>query len=146
MFREIVGRVIRGDPVWNRVFNCHRLNATCNPSLLDRPADRRRLTAKANRTARYVNTASFVWLINHQPTVLFSQNKPATSNQPAVFFSQNKSAPAIDHQPNEQVARLDRGMTHMPDGVIQICNQNVMQPKCLYTDLQNTNHHLWARF
>jgi hypothetical protein len=44
----------------------------------------------------------FVRLINHQPAVLFSQNKPATSNQPAVLFSQNKSAPAISHQPNEQ--------------------------------------------
>jgi hypothetical protein len=48
--------------------------------------------------------AMFVWLISHQPTVIFSQNKPATSNQPAVFFSQNKSAPAISHQPNEQAA------------------------------------------
>jgi hypothetical protein len=45
----------------------------------------------------------FVRLISHQPTVLFSQNKPATSNQPAVLFSQNKSAPAISHQPNEFV-------------------------------------------
>jgi hypothetical protein len=44
----------------------------------------------------------FVWLITHQPAVLFSQNKPATNNQPAVLFSQNKSAPAISHQPNEQ--------------------------------------------
>jgi hypothetical protein len=44
----------------------------------------------------------FAWLISHQPAVLFSQNKPATSNQPAVLFSQNKSAPAISHQPNEQ--------------------------------------------
>jgi hypothetical protein len=44
----------------------------------------------------------FVWLINHQPAILFSQNKPATSNQPVVLFSQNKSAPAISHQPNEQ--------------------------------------------
>jgi hypothetical protein len=26
--------------------------------------------------------ALFAWLISHQPTVLFSQNKPATSNQP----------------------------------------------------------------
>jgi hypothetical protein len=42
---------------------------------------------------------------SNQPTVLFSQNKPATSNQPAVLFSQNKPAPAISHQPNEQ-ARL----------------------------------------
>jgi hypothetical protein len=48
--------------------------------------------------------ALFVWLISHQPAVLFSQNKPATSNQPAVLFSQNKSAPAISHQPNEQAA------------------------------------------
>jgi hypothetical protein len=46
----------------------------------------------------------FVRLISHQPAVLFSQNKPATSNQPAVLFSQNKSAPAISHQPNEQAA------------------------------------------
>jgi hypothetical protein len=44
----------------------------------------------------------FVWLISHQPTVLFSQNKPAISNQPTVLFSHNKSAPAISHQPNEQ--------------------------------------------
>jgi hypothetical protein len=44
----------------------------------------------------------FVRLISHQAAVLFSQNKPATSNQPAVLFSQNKSAPAISHQPNEQ--------------------------------------------
>jgi hypothetical protein len=40
--------------------------------------------------------------ISHQPAVLYSQNKSATSNQPAVLFSQNKAAPAISHQPNEQ--------------------------------------------
>jgi hypothetical protein len=44
----------------------------------------------------------FAWLISHQPAVLFSHNKPATSNQPAVLFSQNKPAPAISHQPTEQ--------------------------------------------
>jgi hypothetical protein len=44
----------------------------------------------------------FVWLISHQPAVLFSHNKPVTSNQPAVLFSRNKSAPAISHRPNEQ--------------------------------------------
>jgi hypothetical protein len=47
-------------------------------------------------------TSLFVRLISHQPTVLFSQNKPATINQPTVLFSHNKSAPAISHQPNEQ--------------------------------------------
>jgi hypothetical protein len=46
--------------------------------------------------------ALFAWLISHQPTVLFSQNKSATSNQPTVFFSQNKPASAVSHQPNEQ--------------------------------------------
>jgi hypothetical protein len=57
--------------------------------------------------------ALFVWLISHQPTVLFSQNKPATSNQPAVLFSHNKSAPAISHQPsttsqtNRPLSRLE---------------------------------------
>jgi hypothetical protein len=49
----------------------------------------------------------FAWLISHQPTVLFSHNKSATSNQPAVLFSQNKSASAISHQPNEQ-AEVER--------------------------------------
>jgi hypothetical protein len=44
----------------------------------------------------------FAWLISHQPAVLFSHIKPATSNQPAVLFSQNKPAPAISHQPTEQ--------------------------------------------
>jgi hypothetical protein len=54
-----------------------------------------------------VDLSPFVRLISHQPAVLFSQNKPATSNQPAVLFSQNKSAPAISHQPNEQAADSD---------------------------------------
>jgi hypothetical protein len=50
----------------------------------------------------YETNALFVWLISHQPTVLFSQNKSAITNQQAVLFSQNKAAPAISHQPNEQ--------------------------------------------
>jgi hypothetical protein len=56
-----------------------------------------------NRSVHH-GLALFAWLISHQPTVLFSQNKPATSNQnqPAVLFSQNKPAPAISHQPTEQ--------------------------------------------
>jgi hypothetical protein len=48
----------------------------------------------------------FVWLISHKPAVLFFQNKSATSKQPTILFSRNKSAPAINHQPNEQAARL----------------------------------------
>jgi hypothetical protein len=55
---------------------------------------------------RICSNALFIWLISHQPVVLFSQNKPSTSNQPAVLFSQNKSAPAISHQPNEQAGKL----------------------------------------
>jgi hypothetical protein len=43
----------------------------------------------------------FVWLISHQPAVVFHQNKPNTSNQPTVLFSHNKSAPAISHQSND---------------------------------------------
>jgi hypothetical protein len=42
-----------------------------------------------------ISNALFAWFISHQPAVLFSHNKPATSNQPAVLFSQNKPAPAI---------------------------------------------------
>jgi hypothetical protein len=61
----------------------------------------------------------FAWLISHQPAVLFSHNKSATSNQPAVLFPQNKPAPAINHQPNEQAAWLF-AVSHTPaisDGV-----------------------------
>jgi hypothetical protein len=58
----------------------------------------------------------FVRLLSHQPAVLFSQNKSATSHQPAVLFSQNKSAtsnqpavlffqnkPAISHQADSSI-------------------------------------------
>jgi hypothetical protein len=50
--------------------------------------------------------ALFVFLISHQPAVLFSQNKLAISNQPAVLFSQSKPALAISHQPNEQAVGI----------------------------------------
>jgi hypothetical protein len=50
--------------------------------------------------------ALFACLISHQPAVLFSHNKPATSNQLAVLFSQNKPAPAIRHQPTEQTVEV----------------------------------------
>jgi hypothetical protein len=56
------------------------------------------------RASRFESISLFVRLISHKPAVLFSQNKPATSNQPAVLFSHNKSAPAISHQPKEQAA------------------------------------------
>jgi hypothetical protein len=46
--------------------------------------------------------ALFAWLISHQLAILFSQNKPATSNQQTILFSQNKPAPATSHQPTEQ--------------------------------------------
>jgi hypothetical protein len=42
---------------------------------------------------------------------IFLSDKPATSNQPAVLFSQNKPAPAISHQPNEQVENQLRDQT-----------------------------------
>jgi hypothetical protein len=76
--------------------------------IADSPAE---LTAGASRPhlelrlarlpARRPAFTLFAWLINHQPIVLFSQNKPANTNQPAVLFSQNKSASATNHQPNE---------------------------------------------
>jgi hypothetical protein len=56
----------------------------------------------------------FVWLISHQPAVLFSQNKSATSNQPTVLFSQNKPAPAINHQLNEHAAGIRETMNSAP--------------------------------
>jgi hypothetical protein len=67
------------------------------------PAVPRRSDERNNLPAHPLpNLSLFVWLISHQSAVLFSQNKPATSNQPTVLFSHNKSATAISHQPNEQ--------------------------------------------
>jgi hypothetical protein len=44
--------------------------------------------------------ALFAWLISHQPTVLFSQNKPATSNQPEPASSTLLSEQTnTSHQP-----------------------------------------------
>lgn len=34
----------------------------------------------------------FIWLIKHQPTLLFCQNKPTTNNQLTILLSQNKPA------------------------------------------------------
>jgi hypothetical protein len=69
----------------------------------------------------------FAWLISHQPTVLFSQNKPATSNQPTVLFSQNKPAPAISHQPTEQALVATKSATG-------ICYQFVSEEnKCVHS-------------
>jgi hypothetical protein len=65
--------------------------------------------------------ALFAWLISHQPAVLFSQNKPATSNQPAALFSQNKPAPAISHQPTEQAVGFS--VDHCINELIWISNQ-----------------------
>jgi hypothetical protein len=58
----------------------------------------------------------FARLISHQPIVLFSPNKSATSNQPAVLFSQNKSAPAISHQPTEQAEKRGDRQTGLKRG------------------------------
>jgi hypothetical protein len=55
--------------------------------------------------------ALFVWLISHQSAVLFSQNKPATSNQPAVLLSQNKTTPDTRHQPRTGVNLHQREIT-----------------------------------
>jgi hypothetical protein len=60
--------------------------------------------------------AIFAWLISHQPAVLFSQNKPATSNQPVVLFSQNKPAPAIS-QPNRLLAACHPPRQAAPLGI-----------------------------
>jgi hypothetical protein len=60
-----------------------------------------------HQNSKVDSNSLFVWLISHQPAVLFSQNKSATNKQPAVLFSHNKSAPAISHQPNEQAVNSD---------------------------------------
>jgi hypothetical protein len=68
-----------------------------NSSVLEAP-----LQVQVQHTYLEANGALFAWLIDHQTAVLFSRNKPATSNQPPVLFSEDKPAPTISHQPNEQ--------------------------------------------
>jgi hypothetical protein len=55
------------------------------------------------RWIRETFVGKFAWLISHQPTILFSQNKPATSNQPepasSTLLSEQTST---SHQPTEQ--------------------------------------------
>jgi hypothetical protein len=47
-------------------------------------------------------SALFVGLINHRTTILFSQNKPATSNQPTiVFLRTNEHQPLTTSQTNK---------------------------------------------
>jgi hypothetical protein len=64
--------------------------------------------AKSRSRISSIINALFAWLISHQPAVLFSHNKSATSNQPAVLFSQNKLAPAISQQNRLQGKNLWR--------------------------------------
>jgi hypothetical protein len=52
------------------------------------------------------SSALLVWLISHQPAVLFSHNKPATSNQPAVRFLSEQIS--TSHQPNGQTVGTER--------------------------------------
>jgi hypothetical protein len=49
--------------------------------------------------ARSLSPCSFNWLISHQPTVLFSQNKSAISSQAAVTFLSEQIN--TNHQSNE---------------------------------------------
>jgi hypothetical protein len=83
--------------------------------------------------------AVFAWLISHQPAVLFSHNKPATSNQPAVLFSQNKPAPAISHQPNEQAVS-----THKDPGVFYPLSP--VRPFSIFTPVQSESNKIWSMF
>jgi hypothetical protein len=80
----------------------------------------------ARRFAARQQSALFAWLISHQPTVLFSQNKPPTSNQPAVFFSHNKPALAINHQPNEQAHRMTRASLIAPQIIWAHVSPNII--------------------
>jgi hypothetical protein len=84
--------------------NLLHLGARWGPRMHKKVLIRKRRMPKTDRPCRRTNTL-FARLISHQPAVLVSQNKPATTNQPAVLFSQNKPAPAISHQPTEQALR-----------------------------------------
>jgi hypothetical protein len=72
------------------------------------------------------SNALFVWLISHQPAVLFSQDKSATSNQSTVLFSQNKSAPVTSQTNMLQV----------------LSSRNLLVTRMWDMEAPNENHHV----
>jgi hypothetical protein len=74
----------------------------------------------------------FVWLIRHQPAVLFSENKPATSNQLAVLFSQNKSA-SVTSKTNRLPARAFQRPTRLTSSNMQYDVMSPKKPPCRTT-------------
>jgi hypothetical protein len=80
------------------------------PTYTNQDNQQNNLNASACFTEALEAAALFAWLISHQLAVLFSQNKPATSNQPTVLFSQNKPTPAISHQPTELAEHMKSNM------------------------------------
>jgi hypothetical protein len=87
-------------------FSLRELSRTKKKTLKELPASIQKSQDQLQRNTASVfytyissNDVLFAWLISHEATVLFSQNKSVTSNQPAVLFSQNEPASAISHQP-----------------------------------------------
>jgi hypothetical protein len=76
----------------------------CNPCSEKKSGTGQRCGEKKSGTGV---SALFACLISHQPTVLFSQNKPATSNQPESASStllSEQTSTSHQPQPTEQAA------------------------------------------
>jgi hypothetical protein len=67
---------------------CINLTVNLNVSLVATPENMESLKKKESKSTSIEISALFAWLISHQPTVLFSQNKPAT--QPSATSQPNR--------------------------------------------------------
>jgi hypothetical protein len=70
---------------------CINLTVNLNVSLVATPENMESLKKKESKSTSVEISALFAWLISHQPTVLFSQNKPATSQQ---YYSLRTNQPS----------------------------------------------------
>jgi hypothetical protein len=87
-------------------------------------------------------SALFIRLISHQPAVLFSKNKSATSNLSVVFFSQNKPAPAISHQPNEHTEGVSQSVIEEYQNCLLYCMNYCGLPCFIQTRRQEEGRKL----
>jgi hypothetical protein len=71
----------------------------------------------------------FVWLISHQPAVLFSQNKPATSNEPTILFLSEQISISQTNMPRCTSCSL--GLAFKLTRAVQLLNQRRLTATCV---------------
>jgi hypothetical protein len=69
--------------------------------------------------------ALFAWLISHQPTVLFSQNKPARTSQRCSSLRTNQHQPSATSQRNRLGDCSRRGSSRLTEAYERFDNSAI---------------------